>query len=257
MAIRYELKGHVAVITLDYPEKLNAIDVESWHDFSRATEDFLADETAWVGIITGAGDRAFCAGADVGSTIQSLLEDPSTKPYPAPPTIMRGQQVDKPLIAAINGLALGGGLEVALACDIRIAARKARLGLPEVSLGIIPAWGGTQRLPRQVPWAIAARMILTGEPISAEEALAVGLVNVLVEPEELMAEAERMAAILCSRGPLALRSAKKAMVKSASLPLDEGLALENNLFLALADTKDARHGIEAFLARRSPTFEGR
>lgn len=254
MPVHYEPDGHIVTITIDRTEALNALDLDTWRAFGEATQRFEDDPDAWVGIVTGAGDRAFCAGADIKTTIRRLMDDPRNNPYDEPPTIMRGQQLSKPLIAAINGVALGGGLEVALACDLRVASSRARFGAPEVNLGLIPGWGGTQRLPRQVPWAIAAKLILTGEMISAEEALAAGLVNTVVEPEQLMEEARRLAGVIASRGPLAVRAAKRAMVEGSSLPLAEGLALEHRLFDDLAYTKDVREGIAAFEEKRTPHF---
>ena len=185
------------------------------------------------------------------------MDDPNKQPYSEPQTIMRGQVITKPLIAAVNGLALGGGLEVALACDIRIAATGARFGAPEVTLGLIPGWGGTQRLPRHIPWAVAAKMILTGEMISAEEARACGLVSAVIEPEELMTEARKIAEVMCSRGPVALRAAKEAMNESLELPLSEGLERERELFLSMAYTDDLREGLAAFKEKRKPSFQGR
>ena len=161
------------------------------------------------------------------------------------------------MIAAINGLALGGGFEVALACDIRIAVEDARLGSPEVTLGLIPGWGATQRLTRELPWAMASRLILTGEPISAAEALSFGLVNAVVKPEELMPECLRIANVICSRGPLAVRAAKKAMVDGLGEPLDVGLGIEDRIFSETTATQDAREGVKAFLERRPPNFMGR
>ncbi len=257
MPVRYEPDGHITTITLDRPDALNAIDLETWQAFSDATGRLEADAEAWVGIITGAGNRAFSAGADLGSTIPRLLDDPNGDPYPAPPTIMRGQTVTKPLIAAVNGLALGGGLEIILACDLRIAAENARFGAPEVTLGLIPGWGGTQRLPRQVPWAVAARMILSGQPLSAQEALQVGLVNAVVPADDVVAEARRWAETMCKCGPLALRAAKRAMLAGSQLPLAEGLAVELRLFRSLACTEDVREGLAAFSEKRPPRFKGR
>lgn len=170
---------------------------------------------------------------------------------------MRGQTVTKPLIAAVNGLALGGGLEIALACDLRIAAEGARFGSPEVNLGLIPGWGATQRLPRQLPWAVAARIALTGDQLGADEALQAGLVNEVVPADRLQAAARQLARKLCSRGPLALRAAKRAMIEGAELPLDEGLALEHRLFDDLAYTEDAKEGVAAFQERRAAAFRGR
>lgn len=256
MPVRYELAGHVATITLDRPEAMNAIDLETWQAFSDATARLEADPEAWVAIITGSG-RAFSAGADLGSTIPRMLDDPDRNPYRGPATIMRGQTVTTPLIAAVNGIALGGGLEIVLGCDLRIVAEGARLGAPEVTLGLIPGWGGTQRLPRQLPWAVAARIILTGQPLTAQEALQVGLVNAVVPADELTAEAFRWAETLCKCGPLALRAAKQAMVEGSQLPLEEGLAAEQRLFNALAYTEDVREGLAAFSKKRPPKFKGK
>lgn len=256
MPVTYALEGHTAIITLDRPEALNALDLEMWPQFGAATARFADDNGAWVGIVTGSGERAFCAGADVKTSLKAMFDDPRSGKFTHPATIMRGQSVAKPLIAAVNGLALGGGLEVALACDIRIASRTARFGAPEVGLGAIPGWGATQRLPRQVPWAMAAKMILSGEMISADEALACGLVTKLTEPVELMAEARKIADQLCTRGPLALVAAKRAMTAALNLPLDEGLKAELDLFEGLAYTRDVHEGIEAFEQKRPPVFRG-
>ena len=255
MPVSYELVGHVATITLDRPDALNAVDLETWQAFSDATARLEADPEAWVGIITGAG-RAFSAGADLGSTIPRMLDDPDHNPYVGPGTIMRDQTVTKPLIAAVNGHALGGGLEIVLACDVRVAAEGARLGAPEVTIGLIPGWGGTQRLPRQLPWAVAAGLVLTGQPLTAQEALRVGLVNAVVPAEQVMAEAGAWAASMCKCGPLALRAAKRAMVEGCQLPLDEGLAVEQRLFNSLGYTDDVREGLAAFAEKRSPRFNG-
>ena len=255
MPVSYELVGHVATITLDRPEALNAVDLETWQAFSDATARLEADPEAWLGIITGAG-RAFSAGADLGSTIPRMLDDPDRNPYLGPDTIMRGQTVTKPLIAAINGPALGGGLEIVLACDLRVASEGARLGVPEVTLGLIPGWGGTQRLTRQLPWAVAASFILTGQPLTAQEALQAGLVNAVVPAERVMAEAHRWAEIMCGCGPLALRAAKRAMLAGSQLSLEEGLAVEQRLFSSLAYTDDVREGLAAFSEKRQPEFKG-
>lgn len=257
MAVHYELKDHVALVTIDRQEALNSIDLDTWSAFGEATARLEGDNAAWVGIITGAGERAFCAGADIKTTIRRLMDDPRGNPYAQPQTIMRGQWPTKPLIAAVNGHALGGGLEVLLACDIRIASKAARIGAPEVGLGLIPGWGGTQRLPRQVPWAIAAQMNLGGDPISADDALRFGLVNAVVEAAEVLATAREWAAKLCTRGPAALRAAKRAMVDGQSMTLEQGLALEAELFDSMAYTDDVQEGIAAFEARRAPEFKGR
>ena len=257
MALLYETADHIATLTINRPEALNSIDLETWRELSEACARLEADDDVWVGIVTGAGERAFCAGADLRETIPALIDDPRGNPYDEPPTIMRGQTVTKPLIAAVNGLALGGGLEIALACDLRIAAEGARFGSPEVNLGLIPGWGATQRLPRQLPWAVAARIALTGDQLGADEALQAGLVNEVVPADRLQAAARQLARKLCSRGPLALRAAKRAMIEGAELPLDEGLALEHRLFDDLAYTEDAKEGVAAFQERRAAAFKGR
>ena len=257
MPVRYDLENHIATITIDRPDAFNSIDLETWTAFSEATERLEGDAEAWTGIITGAGNRAFSAGADLRSTIPRLMDDPDRNPYPEPPTIMRGQTITKPLIAAVNGLALGGGLEIVLACDLRVAAEKARFGAPEVTLGLIPGWGGTQRLPRQLPWAVAARILLTGQPLTAQEAFQVGLVNAVVPGAEVMAEARRWAETLLKCGPLALRAAKRAMLEGYHLPLEEGLALEQRLFNSLAYTEDVREGLAAFSEKRPPEFKAK
>jgi enoyl-CoA hydratase/carnithine racemase len=257
MPVRYDLENHIATITIDRPDAFNSIDLETWTAFSEATERLEGDAEAWTGIITGAGNRAFSAGADLRSTIPRLMDDPDRNPYPEPPTIMRGQTITKPLIAAVNGLALGGGLEIVLACDLRVAAEKARFGAPEVTLGLIPGWGGTQRLPRQLPWAVAARILLSGQPLTAQEAFQVGLVNAVVPGAEVMAEARRWAETLLKCGPLALRAAKRAMLEGYHLPLEEGLAVEQRLFNSLAYTEDVREGLAAFSEKRPPQFKAK
>ena len=257
MALTYETADHIATITIDRPDQLNSIDLDTWAEFSDATAKLEADDDVWVGIVTGAGERAFCAGADLRTTIPRLLDDPRNNPFDEPPTIWRGQTVTKPLIAAVNGVALGGGLEIALACDLRIAVEGARFGSPEVNLGFIPGWGGTQRLPRQIPWAVAAQICLTGDPIDAQRALAVGLVNQVVPADELMPAARKLAETLCSRGPLALRAGKRAMAEGVQMSMDDGLALEHRLFDDLTYTEDAREGVAAFGERRAAIFKGR
>jgi enoyl-CoA hydratase/carnithine racemase len=185
MSVEYKKEGKIATITLNRPEALNAINPEVIAELSRIFHDFRDDDNLHVAIITGSGERAFCAGADVGKTLPRMKKNRG-QPWKFEPTPMRGMDCWKPLVAAVNGLALGGGLEIVLACDIRIASERAIFGVPEVTLGLIPGWGGTQRLPRAIPQAIAAEMLLTGKPMSAQEAYRVGLVNKVVPPAELM-----------------------------------------------------------------------
>jgi enoyl-CoA hydratase/carnithine racemase len=170
---------------------------------------------------------------------------------------MRGFELWKPLIAAINGLALGGGLEMALACDIRIASENARLGTPEVNLGLIPGWGGTQRLPRMIPWCKAAEILLMGRLIDAQEAYRIGLVNKVVPQAEVMTAAKEWAEVICRVGPLAVRAAKEAMVRGFSMPLEDGLRLENSLIGYLMGTEDFVEGTTAFVEKRKPVYKAK
>ena len=256
MGVLYELDGHVATITLDRPEALNAFDRAQYQAFSDACLRFRDDEQAWVAIITGAGDRAFSAGADLRDMIPAMMDDPAKERFQLPPTIMRGLTISKPLIAAINGFALGGGLETALACDLRIAARGARLGQPEVGLGLLPGWGGTQRLPRLLGESLAMEIMLTGDPLDADRAAAIGLVHRVVAAEELMSSARELGERLCRNGPLALRACKAAAVRGMQTSLEEGLAIEQLYFERLAYTDDMREGVAAFNERRTPEFGG-
>lgn len=255
MALIYEKKGKIAYITINRPEAMNAFDPETYQEFSNALVDFRDDDNLGVAIVTGAGDKAFAAGADIKTIIPYLAERP--RYWEKVPTIMRGLELCKPLIAAVNGLALGGGLEAVLACDIRIASENARFGVPEVTLGLIPGWGGTQRLPRCIPWAIAAEMLFTGKPISAQEAYRLGLVNRVVPPSELMSAAEAVANDILKVGPLAVKAAKLAMLRGTGVTLEEGLKIEADLTLPLFASEDLGEGRKAFIEKRKPEFKGK
>ena len=253
MVILYEKKGKIASITLNRPEAFNSVNPEMLQELSRVLIDFRDDDSLWVAIITGVGNKAFCAGADIKAMLPSLQKKRG-KPWLSPPTIMRGLELWKPLVAAVNGICLGGGLEIALACDIRIASENATFGQPEVNLGIIPGWGGTQRLPRCIPAAIAADLLLTGRAIKAEEAYRIGLVNRVVPRDDLIPTAEEYAKALCRPAPLAVRAAKRAMLLGTEMSLEEGLAMEQLSFDFLAGTKDHDEGRGAFLEKREPKF---
>ncbi len=255
MALIYEKKGRIATITINRPDALNAMDPPTLQELSASLIDFRDDSETWVVILTASGDRAFCAGADIKTMIPAMNEW-RDKPWMMPPTIMRGLELWKPVIGAINGIALGGGCELALACDIRIASEKAVFGTPEVKLGLIPGWGGTQRLSRMIPQARAAEVILTGQPIDASEAYRLGLVNKVVPPAELMSTAQQWAKTICNNGPIAVRAAKEAIIKSRSLTLEEGLRLEWKLFSSLFNTEDFKEGTGAFIEKRKPDFKG-
>lgn len=256
MALGYEKEGRIAVFTINRPEAANAIDVQTMKELHEGMVSFRDDPELWVGIVTGAGERAFCAGADIKDMLP-FMKEARGKPWAFPANPMRGLELYKPLIAAINGLALGGGLEIALACDIRLASENARLGTPEVNLGLMPGWGGTQRLPRLIPWAKAAEIVLMGKPIDAQEAYRIGLVNKVVPQSELMPTAKAWAEVLCQAGPLGVRAAKQAMIRGYSLSLEEGLKLESSLFDYLLTTEDYEEGAAAFFEKRKPNFKAK
>ncbi len=253
--ILYEKKGHVVYMTINRPDAMNAFDFATIREFSEANIKFRDDDDAWVAILTGAGDKAFSAGFDLKELIPGQERLPS--PGSGPPLIQRGLNVWKPFIAAINGFAMGGGLELALACDIRVAAKGVKLSVPEVRWNLIPGWGGTQRLPRMIPRAIAAEMLLTGASVDADEAYRIGLVNKVVPPAELMPTAEAYAERIAQNGPLAVRAAKEAMIRGTSMTLDKGMKLELKLVDGLLSTEDAKEGPKAFAEKRKPVFKGK
>ncbi|MFC1934917.1 enoyl-CoA hydratase/isomerase family protein [Chloroflexota bacterium] len=257
MVIDYKKEGRIAIITINRPDAMNAVNVETLRKLAETMADFRDDPELWVGIVTGAGEKSFSAGADIKDMLPFIRETLPEKPWAVPANPMRGMELWKPLIAAVNGLALGGGLELALACDIRIASEKARFGTPEISLGLIPGWGGTQRLPRMIPWCKAAELLLTGKPIDAQEAYRIGLINKVVPHEELMSTARAWADTICQAGPLAVRAAKEAMVRGSSLPLEDGLRLENALSGYLTKTKDFLEGTSAFVEKRKPEYKAK
>jgi enoyl-CoA hydratase/carnithine racemase len=255
MLLDYKKEGKIAIFTLNRPDAMNALNPNLFKEMSDAFIDFKDDDSLWVGIVTGAGEKAFCAGADI-KTMLPVIEKFKGQPWGEPPIIMKGLSLWKPLIAAVNGVALGGGLEVALACDIRIAVEKALFGLPEVTLGLIPAWGGTQRLPRVIGAAKAAEMLFTGKPIDAQEAYRIGLVNKVVPPADLMATAMNIAETICKAGPLAVRAAKQAMVQGVNTSMEDGLLLESVLRDHIVSTKDFAEGCKAFIEKRKADFKG-
>lgn len=253
MPLEYTREGRIAIFTLNRPDALNVFDPETVAQYHKALTQFRDDDEAWVGIVTGAGVKAFCAGADIKKLLP-WMKDNINAPWRSPATTMRGFELWKPLIAAVNGMALGGGLEVALSCDIRIAAENATFGVPEVKLGLIPGWGGASRLPHLVPMAIAAEMLFTGKAISAQEAFRLGLVNKVVPQAELMDTARAYATTICENGPLAVRVAKRVMLTSLHSSLDDGLKLEVQLVDYLMTTRDFEEGTAAFVGKRKPCF---
>lgn len=252
MAVLYQKENKIVTITLNRPERLNRIDAEICQAFSRALIDFRDDPKAWVAIITGAGE-AFSTGADHDKVLRPWAD----KSFQVPPMIMRGLDIWKPLIAAINGPARGGGLEIALSCDIRIASENAYLQMPEVGRGLIPGWGGTQRLPRMVSSAKAAEMIFLGTPVSAEEAYRLGLVNKVVPLAQLLPTAKEWAAKICENSPLGIRKAKEAMIRGKNMALEDGLSLELAFFEELLQSEDYKEGLQALAEGKKPEYKGR
>ncbi len=254
--VRIEINDGVAIITVDRPKVLNALNAHTVQEINQAFEQARNDESVKAVILTGGGEKAFVAGADIAELAKMT-------PITGKATAEKGQAVfasiekfPKPVIAAINGFALGGGCELALACHIRIASEKAQIGLPEVTLGIIPGYGGTQRMARLLGKGKALELILTGDRIPAAEAERIGLVNKVVAPEELMNVAMEMAKKIASRGPLAVRAAIEAVMSGSEMPLDEGFFLEATLFGLLASTEDMKEGMGAFLEKRAANFRG-
>jgi enoyl-CoA hydratase len=255
--VLYEVKDRIARLTINRPDRLNALDRPSVEAIDRAVSGAAADPAVGVLILTGAGPKAFVAGADIGELARQTPVEGAAYARFGQGVLARLERMGKPSLAAINGYALGGGLELALACTLRIAAETATLGQPEVALGIIPGYGGTQRLSRLVGRGKALELILTGEPIDAREALRIGLVNRVVPAGELLAAAESLGRTLLSRGPIALRCALQAVHEGLEMTQAEGLAHEAALFGLTCGTADMREGTRAFLEKRKPAFEGR
>lgn len=256
--LNVERDGAVAVLTLNRPAVLNALNADLLSLLEESLDAFDGDTELRGVIITGAGDRAFAAGADIAEL--AALDGAVAGQHKARAGQRVTQRIESlpvPVIAAVNGFALGGGCELAMACDIRIAAENAKFGQPEVNLGITPGYGGTQRTTRLAGAGMALYLCLTGETIDAAEALRIGLVQRVVPPGELMSEARRIAQLIAGKAPLAVSATKRAIRDGAALPLAEGLALEALHFGTLIDTSDFREGTSAFLAKRKPVFEGR
>jgi enoyl-CoA hydratase len=256
-AITYGVADHVATITLNRPAVHNAMNQAMRRDLTRCFEGLAVDDDVQVIVVTGAGERAFSAGADIREFVEPL---PAVTFREARRRVEFRTMMDRcpqPIIAAINGFALGGGLELALACDIRVAAAGATLGLTEIDLAIIPGGGGTQRLPRLVGRGKALEMILTGARIGAEEALRIGLVERVAPAGEALQMATGLARTMAAKAPVALRYAKEAVVKGLELPLGDGLRLEGDLSTLLRTTEDRVEGARAFLEKRPPRWTGR
>jgi enoyl-CoA hydratase len=256
----YEKRARIGYVTLNRPRLLNAQSPEMFEELAQVFGDIKQDPEVRVVILTGAGERAFCAGADI-NFLQQLAQ---TTPMAAKAFVQKNRlafgaiaHLGKPVIAAVHGFALGGGCELAMVCHIRIASDTARFGQPEINLGLFPGAGGTQRLPRLIGTGMALEMMLTGEPISAQEARRLGLVNTVVPAAELMGMAERLAQQILSKAPLAVSVILEAVQHGMEMTLTEGLQLEENLFGVICGTEDMREGTAAFLDKRPANFTGR
>ena len=253
----FEITEGVAFVTINRPDKLNALNDQVVDELGHAAGRIATEDAIKGAILTGAGPKAFVAGADIADLAKQGPFDGKARALRGQAVLRRLETCGKPVIAAINGFALGGGCELAMACHLRIAADTAKFGQPEVKLGIAPGYGGTQRLPRLVGKGVAVQLILTGEMIDAQEAYRIGLVNKVVPAAQLLAESEKMLRGILAMGPLAVRLALEAVDQGLEMTLDEGLLLEANHFGLLAATKDMKEGLTAFLEKRQAKFEGR
>jgi E-phenylitaconyl-CoA hydratase len=260
MPVTFETTERIAILTINRPLAMNALDGETLASLNKAWIDFRDNPELWVAIITGAGGKAF-ARADIRAWPKCITAADQRKAKaetePGLGGITRNIEIWKPIIAAINGYCLSAGLEIALACDIRIASETATFGLTEVSRGIIPGAGGTQRLPRLIPLGKSLEMILTGERIDAQEAYRIGLVNRVVPPDQLLPEATKLAERICRNAPLAVQAAKEAVYRGMDLPLSEGLRLEQFLAEPIFQSEDAKEGPRAFFEKRPALFKGK
>ena len=264
----YEKRDGIATITLNRPERRNAFSPESIIRLAEAWIDYREDDSLRVAILTGAGDQAFCAGGDLGTLLplftgakqpeeewgRRLMADLAHYMSTA---LLRPFELYKPIIAAINGFALAGGSELLQATDIRIASTRASFGLTETQRGLVPGAGSMVRLPRQIPYCKAMEILMTGDAISAEEALRIGFVNEVVSPEELMPRALAFAERLKRNGPVAVAAVKEAVLRTSGMPLEEAFGIESEISARVTSTADAREGPRAFMEKREPVFTGR
>lgn len=255
MGVDYKVEGHVAYITLNRPEAMNSLDPESWVGLHQHLRSAKADPEVRVVVLTGAGEKAFCTGSDMKKTMPPTTNFAST--YFDEEHMFGPFEMWKPLVCAINGYCLGGGLEMALACDIRISSTTASFGLTETKVGSLPGLGGTQRLIRSIPRAYAMRMLLTAERIDAQEAHRLGLVSDVVPPDQLMAKAKEIAEKIASNAPLSVKAAKQAILVGSDLPVKQGSQFEYLLWGILRDTEDRIEGRKAFAEKRPPEYKGR
>ena len=254
--VKLGVEATTAIITIDRPKALNALNPQVLNELADAVAQIRQNAAVRAVIITGAGEKAFVAGADIAAMANFNAEEAKSFGELGHRVMDAIEALPVPVIAAVNGFALGGGGEVAVACDFIYASEKAKFGLPEVTLGVIPGFGGTQRLLRLLGRARAKEIIFTGDMIDAAKAKAIGLALEVVAPEELLPFCKKVAATIAKRGPLAITQAKTAIDKGADLPLEAGNALERNAFSILFGSADQKEGMAAFLAKRPPEFKG-
>ena len=252
-----EVRDRLATVTVNRPETLNALDGATLDGLAAAANRLREDDGVGAVILTGAGEKAFVAGADIKELIRLDLASGREASRKGQATFSLFENLGKPVIAAVNGYALGGGCELALACHMRVASERARFGLPEVKLGIIPGYGGTQRLVRNIGLGLALEMILSGEMVDAEEAHRIGLVNRVFPAPELLSGAEALARTILSKGPLAVRLALDAALRGSGSDLPVGLRVESDLFGLACGSDDKMEGMNAFLEKREAKFEGK
>ncbi len=255
--IIFEVENSIAKITINRPDKYNALNNATIEELNDVLTKIENRDDIYVVVITGAGEKAFVAGADISELNKLSLLKGKEFSEKGQKVFTKIEKLGKPVIAAVNGFALGGGCELALACHIRIASENAKFGQPEVNLGVIPGYGGTQRLSRLINTGRALEYILTGDMIDAGEALRLGLVNKVYPANELMEKTLEMARKISSKGQIAVRMATKAVVEGFNLPLDEGLALEASLFAVCCGSEDFKEGTSAFLEKRKPEFKNK
>jgi enoyl-CoA hydratase len=255
--VKTENRDGVLVVTIDRPKVLNALNAQTVREIGRVFDEARDDASVRAVVLTGGGEKAFVAGADINELAKMDPISGKRTSEIGQDILLKIERFPKIVIAAVNGFALGGGCEIALACHIRIASEKAQLGLPEVTLGIIPGYGGTQRLARLVGKGKALEIICTADRVPAAEAERIGLVNKVVPPDQLMSAAEEMARKIASRGPVAVRCAIEAVMNGSEMPFEEGQFLEATLFGLLCSTEDMKEGMSAFLEKRAANFKGK
>ncbi|ADL52668.1 short-chain-enoyl-CoA hydratase [Clostridium cellulovorans] len=252
-----EKEGHIAVVTINRPKALNALNSDTLKDLDAAFTDIENDADIYAVVLTGAGEKAFVAGADITEMKEMTVIQGRTFGQLGNRVFRKIETLSKPVIAAINGFALGGGCEISMACDIRIASTTARFGQPEVGLGITPGFGGTQRLARLVGMGMAKELIYTGKVVKAEEALRIGLVNSLHDPAELLDTAKKLANTIAAQAPVAVKLSKEAINRGMQCDIDTGLAFEAEVFGECFSTEDQTEGMSAFVEKRDKSFKNR